>query len=305
MKKLLFCLGLLSFVTLPFLSAQDSTTVQSIALDESRNSLLWKVTGNELDVPSYVFGTIHMIGEEDYFFTDKMQAAFDDTKAVVFEIKVDDMMNPMALMSMMDKIMMNGGKSLSDLLTEEEYELVNDHFKKMGMPLMMLERMKPMFLSAFASADMSPSGFNSGDIKSYELELMKQAESKKKPIEGLETMDFQFSLFDSIPYEAQAKMLVDAIKMGDQGDDQFQQMVELYKSQNIEAMQSIAVEDESGLGDFEALLLTQRNENWIPKMQDMMADKATFFAVGAGHLGGEKGVIRLLEQEGYILTPIK
>ena len=305
MKKLLFCLGLLSFVTLPFLSAQDSTTVQSIALDESRNSLLWKVTGNELDVPSYVFGTIHMIGEEDYFFTDKMQAAFDDTKAAVFEIKVDDMMNPMALMSMMDKIMMNGGKSLSDLLTEEEYELVNDHFKKMGMPLMMLERMKPMFLSAFASADMSPSGFNSGDIKSYELELMKQAESKKKPIEGLETMDFQFSLFDSIPYEAQAKMLVDAIKMGDQGDDQFQQMVELYKSQNIEAMQSIAVEDESGLGDFEALLLTQRNENWIPKMQDMMADKATFFAVGAGHLGGEKGVIRLLEQEGYILTPIK
>ena len=48
---------------------------------------------------------------------------------------------------------------------------------------------------------------------------MNQAETKEKPIAGLETMDFQFSLFDSIPYEAQAKMLVDAIKMGDQGDD--------------------------------------------------------------------------------------
>ncbi|MEM9888517.1 MAG: TraB/GumN family protein [Bacteroidota bacterium] len=304
MKKLLLCLGVLSFLSTSFLYAQDSDIVIE-KTDDTKNALLWKVSGNNLNAPSYVFGTIHMIGKEDYFFTPAMQSAFDSSQAVIFEIKVDDMMNPTTLMSMMDKIMMNGGKSLSDLLTEEEYKLVNAHFEKMGLPLMMLERMKPMFLSAFASGGVSPTGFNSGDIMSYELELMKQAEKSKKPIEGLETMDFQFSLFDSIPYEAQAKMLVDAIKMGDQGGDQFKEMVELYKRQNIEAMQSMAIEDESGLGDYEALLLTQRNENWIPKMKEMMTKATTFFAVGAGHLGGEKGVIQLLEKEGYVLTPVK
>ncbi|MEM0992880.1 MAG: TraB/GumN family protein, partial [Bacteroidota bacterium] len=215
------------------------------------------------------------------------------------------MMNPMSLMSMMGKIMMNDGTSLSDLLTEEEYAMVNEHFKKKGLPLAMLERMKPMFLSAFASGDMSPTGSGMGDMVSYELKLTKQAEKSKKPIEGLETADFQISLFDSIPYDAQAKMLVDAIQADDQGEDQMQQMIDLYKSQNIEAMQSMAIEDESGLGDYEALLLTQRNENWIPKMEKIMAEQVTFFAVGAGHLGGEKGVIKLLEQQGYVLTPIK
>lgn len=301
MKKLLLLCSLFSIISSQFLTAQSETAVQ----DTSRQSLLWKVTGNGLEMPSYVFGTIHMIGKDDYFFTDEMQKALEESEEVVFEIKMDDMMNLGSQMSMMGKIFMKDGTTLKDLLEEEEYDLVQSHFKEMGLPLMFLERMKPMFLSVFASGDMSPTSMQSGKIVSYEMEIMKQAENAKKPMAGLETVDFQMGLFDSIPYDAQAKMLLESIKMEDEGNDQFEEMVKLYKSQNIEAMQSITTEEEGGLGDYENLLLTQRNENWIPKMQEMMSSKKVFFAVGAGHLGGEKGVIRLLEEAGYTVEPIR
>lgn len=305
MKQLSVCLGLL-FAT-SFLFAQEAVqeNVTIVETTEDRNSLLWKITGNELEEPSYLFGTIHMIGKEDYIFNEKMQAAFDACEDVVFEIKIDDMMDLGAQMGMMSKVFMGGGKTLKDLLSEEDYNAVKDHFQKMGMPLMFLERMKPMFLSAMASGDMSPESMNSGEVVSYELELMEMAQKEEKPIAGLETMEYQISIFDSIPYDVQAKMLVESIKSTDSGDDQFKQMVDLYKSQNIEAMQSMATDEDSGFGDYETLLLTQRNENWIPIMQEMMGQKRTFFAVGAGHLGGKKGVIKLLEEEGYTLEPIK
>lgn len=301
MKQLLLLCMLFNIASSPLMFAQTEATTS----DDDRRSLLWKVTGNGLEMPSYIFGTIHMIGKDDYFFTDNMQKALDESEEVVFEIKMDDMMNLGSQMSMMGKIFMADGTTLKDLLAEEDYDLVKAHFKEMGLPLMFLERMKPMFLSVFASGDMSPTSMTSGDIVSYEMEIMKQAKEAKKPMAGLETVDFQMGLFDSIPYDAQAKMLLESIKMEDEGNDQFAEMVKLYKSQDIEAMQSITTEGEGGLGDFETLLLTQRNENWIPKMQEMMGEKKVFFAVGAGHLGGDKGVIRLLEEAGYTVEPIR
>ena len=62
--------------------------------------------------------------------------------------------------------------------------------------------------------------------------------------------------------------------------------------------------DEEGIGQYEDLLLVGRNKNWITVMQKMMTNQITFFAVGAGHLGGNNGVVNLLKAEGYILTPL-
>jgi len=305
MKQLSVCLGLLFAISFLFAQEANQEKPTVLEMDNDRNSLLWEITGNDLEQPSYLFGTIHMIGREDYIFNEKMQAAFNACENVVFEIKIDDMMDIGAQMCMMSKVFMSGGKTLKDLLSDEDYDAVKDHFQELGMPLMFLERMKPMFLSAMASGDMSPDGLTSGEVVSYELELMELANNQNKPIAGLETIEYQISIFDSIPYDVQAKMLVESIKSTDSGDDQFKQMVELYRSQNIEAMQSLATDEESGFGDYETLLLTRRNENWIPIMQDMMGQKSTFFAVGAGHLGGGKGVVKLLEAEGYTLEPIK
>lgn len=269
------------------------------------NSLLWKISGNGLEQSSYLFGTIHMIGKEDYFFNDTMQASFKETQQVAFEIDMEEMSDFSTLMPLMMKAFMANGTTLRDLVTEDDYELVQDHFNKIGLPMMLLDRIKPMFLSAMTSGDMLNSGGGMDSVVSYEMELMKMAKEQEKKIFGLETAEFQMSMFDSIPYKAQAKMLVESIKSGEEGDDQFAEMVDLYKNQDIYGMQTMLKEDEEGVGDFEDLLLAGRNRNWIPVMMEMMTEKPTFFAVGAGHLGGTVGVIALLREKGYIVVPIR
>jgi len=283
---------------------QVAAKSEMIKNDKLEDALLWKIDGNGLTTPSYLYGTIHIINADDYFLPEGTLTAIDASKKMVFEIDMTEMSDMGAIMGMMDKIFMKDNQTLKDLLNAEDYKVVEDHFAKIGMPLMMLERMKPMFLSVFASGDMDPQGLQNGTMKSYEMEFMEIAQNSKMPMAGLETIEFQLSVFDAIPYTAQADMLVESIKDGDAGNDEFAKMIEMYKSQNISAMISMITDEDQSLSEYEDVLLSKRNTAWISGMKTMMAEMPTFFAVGAGHLAGKKGVIQLLRNEGYKLTPI-
>ena len=269
-------------------------------------SLLWEISGNELETPSYLYGTIHMIGKDDFILTDATKAALAKTDKITYEINMEDMNSIGVIFTMIGKVMMKNGVTLQSLLSKEDYKLVVEHFEKMGLPMMMLEKIKPMFLTVFASDDMATmqSDMQTGGMVSYEMELMEIAEEQEKEMDGLETVEFQMSVFDSIPYEAQAKMLVESLKAEDSGEDEFDMMVKMYKDQDINGMVSMISEDGEGMQNYEQVLLTNRNLKWIPIMSDMMKEQATFFAVGAGHLGGKKGVVNLLMEAGYDVKPI-
>lgn len=300
---------LISFSTNAFIHAQS----QGYAPTTEENSLLWEITGPGLKEASYLFGTIHMIPAEDFILNEATLKAFERAETITFEIDTEEMSNPAALFSMMGKMYMANDTSLSDLLNKEEYQLVADHFDKIGMPLSFLRRIKPMFLSVLVSEDLKNFQTGQGDkIMSYELELTRMAKEAEKDIRGLETMEYQMSLFDSIPYRAQARMLIEAVKAeqalkdGDAESDDlsFDRMVALYKNQDIIAMQELGDEEE-GLAGYEDILLNNRNRNWIGGMTQQMKESATFFAVGAGHLAGANGVIALLRANGYQLKPLR
>lgn len=280
------------------------TKAKEVKKEKLANALLWEISGNGLTQSSYLYGTIHIIDKDDYFLPEGTLGAIDASDKMVFEINMEDMSDMSKAMSLMQKAFMKDNLTLKDLLTEDEYKMVGDHFKKLGFPLMFFERIKPMFLTVFASGDMDPMGIKSGKIKSYEMEFMEMAKDSKMPMGGLETIDFQMSVFDSIPYEAQAKMLVESISSGDTGTDQFKEMVDVYKRQDLNAMQEMFAQEQGGLEGYDDILIVGRNKNWIPQMIETMGVQPTFFAVGAGHLGGEYGVIRLLENEGYKMSPI-
>ena len=269
------------------------------------DALLWKVEGKDLKQPSYVFGTIHIIPDKDYFLPEGTLTAIDQSKKVFFEIDMNEMTDVGSQMGLLKKAFMKDGQTLKDLLTTEDYSLVQAHFKEMGLPLMLFEKMKPMFLTVFASSDFDPNGMQSGALKSYEMEIFEIANRSSKEVGGLETIDFQIGLFDSIPYPEQAKMLMETIKNGDTGGMDFDKTVNLYKSQNITAMSDLSGSGEEQLGNYEEILLNKRNRAWIPLMNEAMKKETNFFAVGAGHLGGKSGVIKLLMKEGYTVTPIK
>lgn len=269
------------------------------------NSLLWEISGKDLSKKSYLFGTIHMINEADYFWTPAMNTAFEKSELIVFELNTREMTDLSNMMGMFDQFLMKGDTTLRDILSEEDYGLLEDHFQTIGMPLMLFERMKPFFLTILL--DPATNSFGEGGMKSYELELTALADKGEKDVKGLETIEFQAAIFDKIPYTLQGKMLIDQLKNKDAevpGMD-LDEMTKLYKEQNLMALSKAISGEESEIEGFEKIMLEDRNEAWIPKMQNLMQDKTVFFAVGAGHLPGEKGVINLLRKEGYTLTPIK
>jgi len=195
------------------------------------------------------------------------------------------------------------------LVSAGDYKLIEAHFKEMGLPLAFLDRLKPMILSVFASQGGSSKGggMDMNSIKSYEMELTEMAQKAKKPIDGLETVQYQMSMFDSIPYEAQAQMLVESIK-GEavEEDDEFGKMVELYKNQDLLGLQELITgSSDDMMTKYEKILIVNRNRNWIDPIKENMKKQATFFAVGAGHLAGEEGVIALLRKEGFDVIPLK
>jgi len=279
--------------------------VTSFAPTPEENALLWRISGKDLKEDSYLYGTIHMIGKEDFFLTTDTEKAFAEAERVTFEIDMEQMNDVSVMFSLMGQIMMSDGQTLKGLLSETDYNFVKEKFSKLGLPFFMFEKIKPMFLASFAGGDVKPGDMQSGEIKSYEMEFMQMAQAGEKDIAGLETIEFQMSMFDSIPYKAQAEMLVESLKSEDGGDDQFKEMVDMYKNQDIYNMISAFSEEEGGLQGYEDLLLNTRNENWIPIMEGMMHNTKTFFAVGAGHLAGEKGVIALLREKGYKVEPIR
>jgi uncharacterized protein YbaP (TraB family) len=282
-------------------------------IDTLEHALLWKVSHPDMVQTSYLFGTIHMIASEDYFLPRGLLTAIDQTDEIVFEIDMNAMSDMSQMMGMMSQLTMKGDTTLKTLLSPQDYEVVTDFFKDKGLPIFFLEKIKPMFLSAMVGMDGEiPSGANGmtdlrnafgENMKSYEFELNSIAESANKSVSGLETIEFQMSLFDQISYQDQAKYLVESIKQTDEGEALEEGIFKMYKSMNINKMAE-SLDTEEAIDGLEEALLSDRNKSWIPLMKAQMKKRSTLFAVGAGHLGGEKGVIRLLRNEGFRVTPI-
>ena len=278
------------------------------------NALLWKISGNGLEKDSYLYGTIHIIDADDFFWPKNTMETFNKSEKVVFEIDLDEMSDMSNIFGMMTKIMMKDGMTLKKLLSDEDYTVVTDHFKDMGLPMFMLEKMKPMFLTIFAEGDMDMGAMAGGGdpsaatTKSYEMEFYELANNTEKEVFGLETMDDQISLFDSIPYSDQATMLVETIKASKEADSgaasEMELLTKMYLNQEINDMVAAIEDEDSEFAGFEDLLLNDRNQKWIPQMSAYMKAGTTFFAVGAGHLAGQEGVINLLRTVGYELTPL-
>jgi uncharacterized protein len=268
------------------------------------NALLWKIEGKGLPTPSYLFGTIHMIPAQDYFLPQGMEKVLTQVTSMYFEIDMDEMNDMSVLLGLMDKILMQNDTSLSDLLNTEEYTRIEHYFDSKGLPLAMFDRIKPLFASALVGVDGDAFGLNDGRYKSYELELAAIANSKNIKIEGLESMDFQLSIFDSIPYAVQAEMLYNAVNASGENQKQMTQMVEYYKQQNLQHLNKTLTAEDHEFLPYMEMMLYNRNMNWIPIMKTKMKEGACLFAVGAGHLGGQRGVIQLLRNEGYKVLPI-
>jgi len=267
--------------------------------DES-HSLLWEITGKGLKQPSYLFGTMHILCAEDAQLSDSLQFSIEQSGLVYFEVDMD---NTAELLGIFKHIRMNNNKKLSDLLTTAEYQRVQRYFmeNRSLLPLSMMERFKPYFIAAMLSESKMPCETRNG----MEEVIMRFVKKQQKEILGLETIAFQASVFDSIPYEEQAKELLKAIDSAGKQDTMTVKMLEVYRQQDLEAIEKLTQQEDGGVGAYLDLFLFGRNAKWIPVIDSAVQHGTVLVAVGAAHLPGEKGVIALLRRSGYTLRPMR
>jgi hypothetical protein len=122
---------------------------------------------------------------------------------------------------------------------------------------------------------------------------------------GLESIEYQFDIVDKVSIEDQLTLLMEGTKEQEDGKDQFAQMVDLYKNQQLNTLYELTISESTGIDNFKTDFLDTRNSNWVPIIEESIKDSSVFIAVGAGHLAGETGVISLLQAHGYTVTALK
>jgi uncharacterized protein YbaP (TraB family) len=290
MKKIIITL-LVSLLSKGFI-AYSQTNTQPLG-----KGLLWEISGNGLTKKSYLLGTIHIIPAKDYFFPKYYTKALKQTQNLVMEVDVTDILGQLEVLKMSKM----KDKELKDLYDEATYqEIKNICRDSFNVDIETYKNMKPIFVQQQLT---SGSSFG-GDAKSYELELMQMGFAMDKTFGGLETLKEQMQILDSISLEEQAQMLLESVRNIKDESTELNKLLRFYKEQNLDSLNALFEKGDYDLAGHETSLLDNRNRKWIPIMESYMKKEPTFFAVGAGHLGGANGVIQLLRTKGYTLKAV-
>mgnify|MGYP001137381088 CR=1 FL=1 len=262
-----------------------------------KQSLLWQVSGNGLSKPSYIYGTIHMICKEDMNLSPVLKQKFAETEKVYLELDIDDK----EMMASMQKLsLLPPDKTLKSFFTSREYARVNQFFNdEVGVSLTLFEKMKPIVLMSVLYTKCLPCIVPA----SFEMRFVEMAKAKQKEVEGLETAQEQMMLFDNLPDDAQKKMVLSVIDSFATAKKNANHLVTLYTKQQLDKLYERTVNSPDMAGSKEALV-DNRNKKWIPILEKNMHSKICFIAVGAGHLGGETGILNLLKKKGYAVEPV-
>lgn len=294
MKLFTHCFTLFIALTTVFLGNVSFTQEK-----DTTTSLLWEITGRKVKNPSYLFGTIHLISRDKFYFPESLQDKVKNSERLVMEIGgLSDQMQMASLLFLKEG-------DLFDHFTHEQTDSIINYMEQnlsydSTQVRTMFGRMKPMALMQLFTKN----AFGENPA-SYEMSLEKIAKEYELEIEGLESIEEQMAIFDNMTMEDQVEMVMSGIRSSEDSQQLMEQLQESYLSQDIDAIYKFMESDSSSMMNYEDDLLHDRNERWIPLIKKHVKKKRCFIAVGAAHLGGERGVINLLREEGYTVTPVK
>lgn len=281
--------------------------------------LLYKISGNDLEKPSYIIGTHHLANVGFVEKINGVKEALTETEQVYGELKWDVMANPDSLKAMQERMMLPEGQTLKTILTPEQYKRLDAFMTAKlgaGMSNPMVEaqmgKLTPMALvTQFQMLLFLMNHMGEFDPSStFDQYFQAQAQKNNLPCGGLETMSFQAQvLYGSTPMERQVEQLMCLIDNEQFNVQMLEEMTKAFYAQDLDALKK-AMDVKLGTScdstpEEEAALIDNRNADWLSKMPAIMKQAPTFFAVGAGHLPGEKGVLQLLRNAGYTVEGVK
>ena len=258
--------------------------------------LLWKVSRPGIE-PSYVFGTIHVSDPEIIDLPAAVEDALQQSELFVMEARLD---GP-DMLAFAQEMFFRDGTRLSDLVDSDLYRQVESLLARYGIPPMAAQSLKPW--AAFMTLNMPPD-----DGLPLDLVLKSRALEQGLEIEGLETVAEQAAVFENLKRETQIELLVDSVCHYDVLQGDMADMKKLYLKRDLEGLFSyhnkyhLQTHDE--YQQLMKRLLWDRNQVMVERMQPALGKGRAFIAIGAMHLAGEQGVLRLLENAGYKIQAV-
>lgn len=277
----------------------------------AQSQLLWKISGNGLQQPSYIFGTYHLSPLSIKDSIASLPQAMQDIRQVYGELVMADMMKPEFLAQMQQQTMLPNDTTLKSLFTPEELEVVSRAVTEyLQVDIALLDRMKPAALfqqlTVLFYMKHTP-GYNPQE--QLDASFQQEATEQGKKVGGLETAQSQVDILFNKPLRRQAEDLYCFVSDPDKVERQAKEIIAAYTAQDLDKMLQLMEEKEGTSCDPTpeemAQLLYDRNQAWVKQMPAIMQTAPTLFVVGAGHLPGEQGVLALLKAQDYTVEPIK
>jgi uncharacterized protein YbaP (TraB family) len=268
--------------------------VVSLQASEDKNyGLLWEVSkpGSEA---AYLFGTIHSEDPEVLKLAQPVQQAIDRSVTVVLEMLLD----VEAMMYSSVAMLMPDGRVLSGIIGEPLFQQTALAIQSRGIPEIVLERMKPWAAAVTLSMPASKTG------QVLDMMLYQDALQQGKVVHGLETIQEQLNVFESLSEADQISMLEEAVENFPDLDAMYADLLDAYKQRDLAGLMalneaSMKAGDPQLADEFQQRLIIDRNHRMSERMQQYLRQGKVFVAVGALHLPGEDGLLNLLEQQGY------
>lgn len=263
------------------------------------DTLLWKIEGEDLEKPSYLYGTIHAICS--VVINDKMTRALNEVDALVMEVDINDL-SYLTSKESLNSVVIGQGQTWADHLDDNDFKTVSEFLGKFqSVNLATVELLKPNMVSTALIKDLA-----SCSLEAYEIELNKYAKANSLSVLGLETFREQMKVLLGQPLQEQFENFVTFASLDKEEHEQMMtDMMQLYTDENLQGLYDLITEENAVNEIMDTnVMLDERNQKWIPKLKKIMAEQPAFIAVGAGHLAGEQGVIQLLSEAGYTVSPV-
>jgi uncharacterized protein YbaP (TraB family) len=275
-------------------------------------AVLWKVEKDGLPT-SYLFGTMHLSDPRLTTLSPKVKEAIRGSKRVALEVAdLSDNALATAMSKAAELVVYTDGRNLKSQLSEDEFKKVEGVVTKSGMPGEFATLFRPWIVSMLLTLSDCEKKQVAAGAPVLDMQIAAEAQKDGVEVTGLETVESQLAALAAVPDDQQVQMLKVALNYVDRADDMMETMVQMYVKRQLGAAMpfQLALAAKQGVQPsafegFKQTLLVDRNAGMKKASLPLLEKGATFIAVGALHLPGPTGLVALLRDAGYTVTPIE
>jgi len=257
---------------------------------------MWKATSATNTV--YLFGSIHVGDNSLYPLPQAVESAFAASKVLAVEFNVKSVDQSKILSLIQEYGMYAGDDGLSKHIPKESSDALDSFCSKNGVPRIALEKTKPWVAAITVIAFAAKAAGEDPEL-GLDMHFLNEVKEPQR-IDELESAEFQMSVLSSATEQEQQEFLAASLKQSDKVKEMVQKMEQAFVSGDSEALEKLVREEETGPKALMKKLLDDRNVTMTQRIEQYLKGKEpSFVVVGAGHIIGEKGIVKLLQEKGY------